>query len=238
MLKTKEEIESWLKSKGVSWQNIIIHSDLTVDIEGTLNLNNAQLEEIPIRFGIIKGDLIISNNKLTRLPDVKEVMLSLNAEINHITDIENLPIIGADLNLSHNLLKSLKGLPKKIAGSLDLKNNKLVSLEYCSEIIERSFNCSVNPLKSLKFLPKEIGYDFVCWQVDCNVLKENFDNTIINRSMYFDKSHDIEKEFIAYYMKSNQIFIKISPQEWSQYQLKKSLEKSLKEQLKVNKPKI
>lgn len=63
MLKTKAEIQAWLDKMGV--ENYIINNDLTVDVNGSVDLDRKGLIEIPVQFGIVTGNFYCNENDLT-----------------------------------------------------------------------------------------------------------------------------------------------------------------------------
>jgi len=62
---TKIEIKEWLDKMNI--ENYVINDDLTVDVNGNVNLNNKNLSNIPVLFGRVKGNFRCAGNKLTSL---------------------------------------------------------------------------------------------------------------------------------------------------------------------------
>lgn len=89
-LDNRKKITSWLDKMGVS--NYTINSDLTVDVDGYLDLSNKGLEEIPVNFANIKGDIDLRNNKLKTFLFIPKGTLKL--ENNPCTKIYGTPFIG------------------------------------------------------------------------------------------------------------------------------------------------
>lgn len=58
----KEIYKEWLDTIGI--ENYIINKDLTVDVDGDVDLYHINLKSIPVQFGIVKGDFNISFNPL------------------------------------------------------------------------------------------------------------------------------------------------------------------------------
>ena len=143
---------------------------LTVDISTTPpTVIYKTRQTIPmIRF---KNTTTVNNNGVFQWGDMK-------AQIVLPSSIEDLTGLPKELrgSISWNykdfgtrVLKSLKGLPEKIHGSLDLSRTQITSLEGCPEEIEEGFICSeCNKLTSLKGAPKKVGEWFVC--SECNKL--------------------------------------------------------------------
>ena len=56
----KQEIEVWCKDVGI--RNYTINSKGEIDVDGGVNLNNNDFEELPYKFGIVKGYFDIGDN--------------------------------------------------------------------------------------------------------------------------------------------------------------------------------
>ena len=52
MFKTRESIEKWLKKMKI--QNYTILENLSIDINGSVDLNSLNLKKIPIQFNVVK----------------------------------------------------------------------------------------------------------------------------------------------------------------------------------------
>jgi len=92
-----------------------------------------------------KGDLDLSNLKLTVLPDM-------------LKDIT----VGGNFYCGNNNLTSLEGAPKSVGASFACSNNKLTSLQCDHITVGGDFYCSFNKLTSLVGAPKSVGEDFIC----------------------------------------------------------------------------
>ena len=58
-------VEDWLKLNKV--KNYTINEDLSVDINGHINLSDRHLDKISVRFGIVSGNFYCNGNDLTSL---------------------------------------------------------------------------------------------------------------------------------------------------------------------------
>ena len=116
MLKTKTQIEQWLNKNGVRF--FIINDDLTVDVNGYVDISNNNLVEIPIQFGIVKGDFYCGSNRLTSLKGSPyEVTGSFHCAANRLTNLDCCPkIIKENLNCVQNPLISLRGFNSQLEG--------------------------------------------------------------------------------------------------------------------------
>ena len=104
MLKNKQEIEDWLKEMKI--KNFEVNDDLTVDVDGYVNISKKKLTEIPVQFNKIKGEFDCGGNEdLKSLKGCPQI---------GITDFE---CYGCDL-------RDLEGAPKEINGWFDCSDNK------------------------------------------------------------------------------------------------------------------
>jgi hypothetical protein len=92
-----------------------------------------------------KGDLKLSDLKLTVLPDV-------------LKDIT----VGGNFFCGSNELTSLEGAPKSVGGTFGCSYNKLTSLKCAHITVGGNFFCGHNKLTSLAGAPKSVGGDFIC----------------------------------------------------------------------------
>jgi hypothetical protein len=132
-LKTKEDVQRWLDEMEI--QNYTISSNLIVNVKGDVSLINKQLTTIPVQFGVVNGDFIISMNKLTSLKgSPTKVGGSFYCTDNKLENLEYSPrIVGGDFYCTFNHLKTLKGAPEKVGwsfnyyGNPDIKDEKLTT---------------------------------------------------------------------------------------------------------------
>ncbi len=92
-----------------------------------------------------KGDLDLSDLKLTVLPDM-------------LKDIT----VGGNFYCGNNKLTSLEGAPKSVGASFACSHNELTSLQCDHITVGGDFYCSFNKLTSLVGAPKSVGEDFIC----------------------------------------------------------------------------
>ena len=150
----RESIEKWQKEYDI--ENYTINDDLTINVNGDVDLKYKELTEFPdyIQFGVVTGFFSCYKNQLTSLRGVPEK-------------------VNEDFICSHNRLTSLEGCPKKIGGSFDCNNNKLTSLEGAPEEIEGNFSCNYNNLTSLNGIPKKVGGKFECYHNHTQFTEDN-----------------------------------------------------------------
>lgn len=142
MLKTREEIEEWLNrcSEVCGFREYKINDNLVVDVNGTVNLADADLEEIPLQFGVVSESFHCESNKLKSLKGAPHTVgLSFLCFNNRLTTLEGGPkTVGAAFICSNNELTDLTGAPKLVGSEA---NSYYPGNGY--------FNCSSNPLLGL-----------------------------------------------------------------------------------------
>ena len=134
MLKNKEEIKQWLDSMAI--ENHTINDDFTVDVDGSVDIYDKKLTNIPVQFGNILGHFNCGNNLLSNLEgSPKSVVISFYCHQNKLTDLEGCPeSIGQNFICNNNLLTTLQGCPQFIDGNLMCANNPIKDLN--------DFNCN------------------------------------------------------------------------------------------------
>lgn len=135
LLKEKREIKNWLRSYNIRNYRLIKDKEHSwiVDVFENIDLSNKSLKEIPLKFNKVEGQFLCNNNELTEL--------------------DFAPIMAHSFYCQKNNLKSLKGCPQKLKGSVNCSYNDLTSLEHAPLMIRDSFFCSHNHLDSLKYGP-------------------------------------------------------------------------------------
>jgi hypothetical protein len=199
-MQTKNEIIEILEELKI--QNYIINDDLTVDVNGNVNIAYMRLTKIPIKFGTINGFFYCDNNQLITLTGAPiEVHGDFNCYNNKLTSLKNSPnIINGDFYCSCNLLLSLEYIPNKIYGNFGCSDNKLISLEDGPNEVYGNFDCSYNKLISLKGIPKIIKGKFL-W-INNNEKLESLEplDLIINKDIIINNQNTkITEEYIKDY---------------------------------------
>ncbi len=153
-----------------------------VNVKGSVDMEDMDLTEIPIKFGKVSGHFDCHGNKLTTL---KNCPISVGGDFfdcshnkltslefaptkakhfdcswNEIPSLEFSPIKVNIFKCGHNKLTSLNGLNMKSLYELNCNGNQLTSLEGCPTKIEGSLFCSGNELTSLNYSPKYVGINF------------------------------------------------------------------------------
>ena len=125
--------------------NYTINDDMSISVDGSVNLSYRNLKSIPIKFKEVGGYFYCYGNQLTSLKYCPET-------------------VGGDFYCDNNQLTSLRGCPRTVGGYFSCSNNQLTSLEYCPETVSGYFNCHYNQLTSLKYCPETVGGGFNCYR--------------------------------------------------------------------------
>lgn len=152
MFKTKEEIKQWLNEMNI--QNYHIHDDLVVDVQESVVLFQNSLHEIPVQFGIVKGDFEASHNALKSAKGSPRIVLgSYGMRGNNLTDALYFPeYVKDNVLLGANKITTFKNTPlKKVEGCLQAERNKLTSFEDFP-YVKYTINVRHNEITSFKGL--------------------------------------------------------------------------------------
>lgn len=155
-------IEKWLNENGI--KNYTINKDLTVDVDGNVNIHHRRLTEIPIQFGRIEGSFDCGTNELT----------SLKGSPNYVSKY---------FCFSGNKITTLDYLPKYVGDYIMASFNNLKSLKCDKIYVKRLFKCDGNPLpKEILSFPNEDFPDAI------NIIKYQDEYGIWNDDGSFNKA--------------------------------------------------
>lgn len=158
-LETKEDVKEWLDYFKI--KKYTINDDLTVDVDGDVNISSEDILIIRVQFRKVSGTFCCDRNKLVSLKGSPTfVGESFYCEHNRLTSLEGAPEhIGKIFHCDINELTTLKGCPKHFQ-AIYCENNKLTSLEYIPTKPGIVIYCDRNELTSLVFAPnKPTFYD-------------------------------------------------------------------------------
>jgi hypothetical protein len=98
----RQEVAEWLRKYNI--RNYTINDDLTVDVDGIVDLKSKCLYRLPVQFGTVAA--------------------SFTCAINYLTSLKNCPhTIGGSFYCSVNDIKSFQYCPKYVGGSFYCVNN-------------------------------------------------------------------------------------------------------------------
>lgn len=154
-------ILSKVKKLGLSTKLATINENGSVDYDGKVVISNMELREIPVKFGVVIGDFICSDNLLKTLKNAPHTVKGdFYCSRNLLVNLKYGPSIVTDSYLCRqNKIISLEGSPKIISGMFDCSANELVNLKNCPEFIGGEFDATNNNIETLKYFPKYTGDD-------------------------------------------------------------------------------
>lgn len=126
LYKNKTQIEQQLNLWNIS--NFSIKHDLSVDVEGNVDISCRNLYHIPINFNVVTGTFFCSHNNLLSLEGSPKEVRSLYCLKNQLESLKGLSPILSFLDCQHNKITSLKECPLSIQ-VLYCGNNKLTSID-------------------------------------------------------------------------------------------------------------
>ena len=110
-------------------KNYSINPDLSIDVEGSVSLNNLKLSSLPLRFSRVGGSFYCSYNQLTTLEgSPREVGGGFYCYNNHLTTLEGGPReVEGYFDCRYNLLTTLEGSPREVK-YLHCSNNPVIEI--------------------------------------------------------------------------------------------------------------
>ncbi len=158
---TREQYH-WLKRNIKCKFNVDKNGLVNVTGRCDVNINNQNLTQIPVKFGVVKGYFSCSNNNLTSLEGAPSWCSDFNCSYNpNLTNLEGAPsIVRGWFDCSNNPnLTSLVGAPSKV-WEFYCSNTGITSLEGSPREVTGGFWCPNNPnLTSLVGAPiRVVGY--------------------------------------------------------------------------------
>jgi hypothetical protein len=140
-------------------ENYTINDDLSIDVNGDVNLAYRRLEYFPLRFNYVGGYFQCSFNKLKSLEGCPQtVNESFFCYCNELKSLEGCPqTVGCGFDCFNNNLVSLESCPQTVSGDFSCGNNNLKSLKGCPQTVSGTFNCGDNELRDLEHFPEVNG---------------------------------------------------------------------------------
>lgn len=201
MFTDKKDIELWLKKMGIN--NYNINDDLTVDVDGNVDLSGREIDSIPAQFGKVYGDFNVDKNKLTSLKGCPEIVMgSFCCSLNDLTSLDYCPKrIGENFSCYRNQLTSLSGMPKKINCNFICSQNPIITFDGIAENIGGDLgmdNLEINEEELLKFNTNVKGNLFSDFGFNDDFfnkvrqIKVNYEKSLLNMAL----DNDYEKRNI------------------------------------------
>lgn len=171
-------------------ENFQINNDGTVDVLGDVDLSGQNLDKLPLKFRVVRGNFDVRKNCLTSLYKCPETITGdLFCQFNFLTSLRFGPkILCGRYFCSYNQITSLVGIPKNFLNDIICNNNALTTLHGAPNVV-RNIDISFNNLNNLKFLPNVILEDLTCRG---NMLNNLFDLTKVFGSIYVDEYLELQ----------------------------------------------
>lgn len=135
---TREEVCDIINRYNIEMGTFIIRENGMVDVIGDVKIFDADLQMLPLQFGVVCGDFFCCGNGLTTL--------------------ENAPyMVGGDFNCYGNKLKTLQYAPVEVGGFFSCHENELIDLKGSPQEIKGNFNCFLNELTTLVGGPTKVN---------------------------------------------------------------------------------
>jgi len=113
MLTNHNDIKAWLDRMNI--EKYTINDTGTVTVDGSVDISDNQLTEIPVQFRIVYGNFSCGNNGLKSLEGSPRE-------------------VGGDFCCNSNSLESLEGSPQEIGGNFYCWNNSFKTIPNCDTI--------------------------------------------------------------------------------------------------------
>jgi hypothetical protein len=162
LFENHQSIHNLCKEYGIT--NYTINDDLSIDVDGDVDLANRGLTKIPIKFRNVSVYFNCGGNQLTTLEGAPQsVGGDFFCTYNQLTTLEGAPqTVGGDFYCNDNQLTTLEGAPQSVSDYFNCYNNQLTSLEGAPQSVGGYFNCSYNQLTTLEGAPQSVGGHFNC----------------------------------------------------------------------------
>ena len=147
-------------------KNYSINPDLSIDVEGSVSLNNLKLSSLPLRFSRVGGSFYCSYNQLTTLEGSPRE-------------------VGGGFYCYNNHLTTLEGGPREVEGYFDCRYNLLTTLEGSPREV-KYFYCSHNPVSEIVYKFPDHEKAMRVWD-DFNVVRNGNELSAYRfKEMYLD----------------------------------------------------
>ena len=127
---SKQDIDSICKEYGI--KNYTINQDVSIDVDGDVNLSDKELNKLPLKFRNVSGYFYFENNQLTSLEGAPtSVGGSFYSSNNQLVSLEGAPTsVGGDFSCHNNQLKDVYGIKEgyKIKGDFIVEDNPVFEI--------------------------------------------------------------------------------------------------------------
>jgi hypothetical protein len=172
----KESVDSEFKihkiCKEYNIKNYTINDDLSIDVDGKVDISNKDLKYLPLKFGRVSGSFYCDNNKLTSLEFCPYwVGGHFHCNDNKLTSLEFCPkfVNNRTFFCYNNRLITLKHLPDNLE-YIYFNNNKIWSFKGIPDSFRGELKCRLNPIEHIwNLFESSKDIEFLN---DCDVIRE------------------------------------------------------------------
>lgn len=132
MITNKSAIEKWIKKAqktSLIGGTCRINKDMSVDVDGDVNLSLTGIKFIPVQFNIVSGNFICLDNPMTTLKGSPRV------------------VGGVFYFNSNKLVRSIKDMPEEIGGDAVIRANIEVLTDCSNKQLEKLYECESGKVK-------------------------------------------------------------------------------------------
>jgi len=153
-------------------KNYTINDDLSIDVDGDVNLSYGNLEYLPLKFNYVSGNFYCNNNALESLEGSPQT-------------------VGGGFQCSQNELKTLEGCPQTVNGNFLCFGNELKDLEYFPEVSGNVY-IKGNTVYLLVYTFIRTASSFMTEDfIDYEIVR-NGDTVMLDRLQTFIRDNDLE----------------------------------------------
>jgi len=136
-----------------------INDDLSIDVDGDVELYSKNLEYLPLKFNYVNGYFNCDYNNLKTLEGCPQTVDGVfDCSQNELKSLKGCPqTIGMDFYCSFNELETLEGSPSVVNANFLCDDNELTTLKGCPQTVSGGFNCKFNKLTDLEHFPEVNG---------------------------------------------------------------------------------
>ena len=174
-------------------KNYTINDDLSIDVDGDVNLSYGNLEYLPLKFNYVSGNFYCNNNALESLEGSPQTVGGyFFCFENELKSLEGCPkTVGDGFYCSNNELKTLKGSPQTVGGSFYCFDNDLTDLEYFPEVNGEIF-LGINKISHLVHSFIKNADSFMIEDFNDYEIVRNRDTVMLDRLQTFIRDNDLE----------------------------------------------
>ena len=168
--------------KKLDIKNYVINSDLSIDVNGSVDLSNMDLGKIPLNFNYVSESFYCQGNQLKSLKGCPiEVGYDFFAHNNELVTLESGPkTVGRHYYISNNKLVSLKWFAKNLSIA--------TTLNFRSRVQISNNNLPVEITNNIAYIEDIVNLqeDYGIWNSDCSLNKYRFEDMMVEIKLKYE----------------------------------------------------